>query len=69
TALVLADGGKQDIAEAAKWLFIAEQGGHKLAKVSLEQILKYRPRAFIRDAQRAARDWLRSFNQKSSAPN
>ncbi len=69
TALVLGDGVAQDIAEAVKWLIIAGRSGHKTAKVSVEQVLKYRSRNFIRDVQRAARDWMKSFNAASRQGN
>ncbi len=69
TALVLGDGVAQDIAEAAKWLIIASQGGHKMANVSVEQVLKYRPRSFVREVQRAARNWMKSFNTASRQGN
>ncbi len=69
TALVLGDGVKQDIAEAVKWLLIAARQGHAGAKTSAESLFKYRDRKFIRAAQGAARDWLKSFNAKSQPAN
>lgn len=69
TALALGDGVKQDIAEAVKWLLIAAHNGDTNAKTSAGNLLKHRDKKFIREAKRAARDWLKSYNEKSGPGN